>query len=461
MNDRMRDAAVLVGAGLFGTLLLAPLWIAFGVWLGRAGEPAVLAWFPPIGSLLGAVCCAARPLRRWLQLAAGLPFAAAGAALAVSALGASGLFAAAAGALLYFGWVQGVTVSDRIGDTKWQWLGLILYFAAAIVYSQAEMFAGAVPLLTWLGAASLVIALFVANGLFLNAAAYSNRRDAVPGVLRRHNRLMIGGVLALIVLLTVLFGNAFGKLLIAVIRALLSLLPRGTEEAAPPDSPEPEIAITPFPPPEEGGVRTMILDFIFYALGTIVIVALLYLVGRWLYKNGGETIRYWMDRLLSFLARQRRPAAEEAGDTDEETDVFSWETVAKRFQGTWLGRLLMRNRDVKWEDLGTNRERVRWLYRRWLLEAVESGYEPRRAMTPRETAEDVRAWRSERAAKGSRLFGRGDGAAGGSGGAGGAGDGTGGEALADLYDRVRYGAADVSDADVRRARAAAGLKPDE
>lgn len=459
MSERMRPAAVQIGAGLFGTLLLAPLWITLGAWLAWAGEPAAAAALGPLGSLLGAVVCAARPLRRWVQLLLALALGAGGVAFCSAVLGASPLAALPAGAALLYGFLQGVTVAERIGDTRWQWFGLLLYFAAAILYSQVELFAPAVPLLTWSGAASLAIALFVANGVFLTAASYSNRRGAVPGALRRHNRLLLGGVLALIALLTALFGNAFGKLLYAILRGLLSLLPRGEEgEEAPEEPAGPNLERPPLPPPEPGGERAMILDFIAYALGTLIMLGLLFLAARWLYRNGGERFRSLVERILSFLRRQRAPDAEEAGYTDEETGVFSWDTVGRRFRDTWLGRLFARGRETKWEDLRTNRERIRWLYRRWLTGAAESGYEVRRALTPRETAADVLAWQAERG-KGRGLFGRG--AAGESSAAGAAGSGgAGAETLAELYDRVRYGDADVSDGDVRRARAAAGLKPD-
>ena len=429
-------------------LLLLPVWLGLYAWLRPSGPVAAAAAAGlAAASLLGAAS-SLRWSRRWQQLGfallAGAFFGWAAFAFLASAAAPTWAIAAGGATIGFFVLLQGTTATERADAPQWLWYGLALYFVAAVVYPRLDALRDTVPALTIGGAASLAIALFSSNGTFLRGATLAaSRTRSVPAALRRHNRAMMGVVLLVVVALTAAFGNAFGKLIFAFLRWLFGMLPQGAPAEEPP-APEPAPPSRPegLPPAEgEPGWFAQLLAMLAYAVGITTVGLLLYLLGRWLYRNGGGLLREWLRRLAAFLSRSGR-GSEDAAYVDEETTVFSWETVGKRVRESWLGRLVSRDRAERWEDQRTNAERVRFLYRRWLRSAVDAGYEPRRHLTPRETEADVLAWAAARPASGrgaSSAIGDGGGAAG---------------ALVEQYDRVRYGDASPSDDDVERARRA-------
>lgn len=388
----------------FELLLLLPVWLALFGWLAPYGAEAAWLALAPAASFLGVA--AGRWLgRRWQQLAVAA-MAAAAAAYAAASAGADWRVVAAAGAVGGFAPLQGMTIGERASDARWHWAGLGLYFVAAVLFPRLDALQASVPLLTAAGAVCLAVAL------------------------RRHNRLLMGALLLVAAGLTAAFGNAFGKLLYALLRGLFALLPAGEPEAPPPAEAPPPPAMEGLPEPAgEPGLLFLILDILGYAVGALAALALLTALGIWLYRHAGSALRAWLRRLASFLARPTR-APEEAAYTDEESGVFSWEAVGRRMRDTWIGRLLSREREPRWEELRTNRDRVRWLYRSWLRAAAGAGHAPSRASTPREAAEAA-----------ARAGERRPGAA-----------AAGVQALAELYDRVRYGEEDASDEAVERLR---------
>lgn len=442
-----RQAVYRMAASAFGLLLLLPVWLMLDGWFAMSGEPrAAIAAIPAL-SLLGAAA-GVRLTRRWQQI---LPAVAAGAlvgAAAAGPLGLAPLAAAALGAAAAFAWMQGVTVGERMHDTVWHWFGLGLIFCASVVYPYVDWLEPTTSILTTGGVACLIVSLFVTNGLFLRGASLSERQDRkVPASLRRHNRLLMSVLLVAAVLLTVLFGNAFGRLVLAGLRWLFGLLGKDnaeiTEEVAPREPPPP-----PQPMPSEGepSLITQILQIAFYVVGTAICAAILIGAGYWLYRNAGGVLREWVQRVTAFL-RKTPEVKDEGGYTDEESGVFSWEAVGRRMKETWLGRLLSRGREERWEDQRTNRDRVRWLFRHWMSKAVDGGYEPKRSFTPRETAADVLKWSSSGTANGRAV--RGADAAQPNAAQGKA------SVLVELYDRVRYGDADAGDDEIERAKRAA------
>ncbi|WP_309118877.1 DUF4129 domain-containing protein [Paenibacillus sp.] len=417
-------------------LLLLPVWLALYAWL----RPPGVAW-AAVGIAAASFAGAAASLRwnrRWQQLGLGLLI---GAAFFGSLLlaGADERLAAVGAGVGFIAALQGLTVRERNEAPQWLWYGLALYFVAAIVYPRVDALRDTVTALTIGGAVSLAVALFASNGTFLRGASLaSSRTRSVPATLRRHNRAMMAAVLLVVIALTAAFGNAFGKLLFAFFRWLFGLLPNeAPAEEAPAPEPPPQTMPEGLPAAEgEPGLWAQILDIIGYAIGIAAALALLFWLGRWLYRNAGELLREWLRRLAAFLTRSGR-APEDAAYVDEETTVFSWESAFKRVRESWLGRLVARSRAERWEDQRTNAERVRYLYRRWLRTAVDAGYESRRHLTPRETEADVIAWAASRPTGRSGMP---------------ASDGDKASALVELYDRVRYGDAVPSDGDVERTR---------
>jgi hypothetical protein len=416
-------------------LLLLPVWLAIDAWIIPASMRGYWIAALPVLALFGALA-GQRWMVLWKQLGVSVATGAAAAYLlpgaGVSLLGIAAF--AAAGFAVFLG----LTVSGRISEPKWLWGGLAIYFIAAFLFPRISLLEGTVPLMTAAGLLCLAIALFATNRRFLRDATLANNRSAaVPAIMRNHNGMFIGSILVAAIVLTALFGNAFGGMLFALLRWLLHLL----LSAEPTEVPE---ELPPAPPPAnpgfqeaegESGLLGLILEIVGYVVGGVILLGLTAAVLYWLYKNFGGIVRVWVRRLLTFMRRSGRKA-ENDGYTDEETVVFSWEAVGRRMQESWLGRLVARSRTERWDDQATNRDRVRYLYRIWLRAAVDGGYEPKRQLTPKETASDIAEW-SDAAAKvqaSKRVGGESAGA------------------LLGLYYRARYGESDATDDEIEAVR---------
>lgn len=171
--------------------------------------------------------------------------------------------------------------------------------------------------------------------------------------------------------------------------AWLSRLSSGSEEAPPAEAPPEAIPPMPSVEPNEPGLLSMILNIGFYILGAAAILAVLYFILRWLYRNTGGILRRTMDRLLSLLRRET-PAV--SGYQDEETSLFNWEQTIQDFRQYMRSKLTPASRRDRWEGMDGSRERIRWLYRHWLRARHAEGYEVKPYLTPQETAADVAAW---------------------------------------------------------------------
>ncbi|HZG86662.1 hypothetical protein [Paenibacillus sp.] len=411
-------------------LMLLPVGLALHAWLASLGAAQAAAL--PALSFAGAAV-GFRWRRVWQRLLAAAAAGAAAAYALADGPAAAAAWAAAGG----FAALQGATTGDRMGAVKRHFIGLALYFAAAVAFPRLGALEETVPLLTAGGLLALAVALFAANGAFLRDAALSPKaKPAVPGALRRHNALIVGAVLLAAALLTAAFGNAFGRLLYAALRGLFGLLPDGAPAAPPAQEPPPPAAAPQLPGgAEEPGPLAAVWNALAYAVAALALIALVAAAGLWLYRHFGPLAKEWLKRLAAFLGRSAREP-EPAGYTDEETVVFSWDTALQRWRTSRFARLIARRREERWEELASNRDRVRFLYRSWLRSAVESGYAPRRELTPAETAADLREW-AEAVGEGRGKRRAAPGLP---------------PALLALYYRVRYGEADAGDAETEAAR---------
>lgn len=402
-------------------VLLLPAWILFAAFLRPPEFPVAGLGLLPLLSLAG-VLTGPRLHKLWqrgaVALGFGLAFAAAAFAWAggVGALGYGNVPSVAAfllqtAALLAAGVLcplQGMAVRNRQGSFRLYWAGLGLYFLAGIFFPRIEALQGTVPLITWTGVFSLATALFVTNHQYLRYSSHSgDSGERLPAGLRRHNRLFVGVIIALALLLAAGAGRWIGSLLLGWLRAVVRWLLRQPKEPAPLEQPEVEVQpLEPMIPVEthDSDLLSRILNFAFYAFGGLIIAALLGFALYWLYKNAGGIWRKAIDRLLSLLRRESA-TPEQAAYLDEETSLFTWESTLQGWRK--MGARLLRSgkSPERWEEMKDNRERVRYLYRLFLRKERERGYPIKPHLTPRETVEELRleAGRRDESAKASRT----------------------------------------------------------
>ncbi|QSF47277.1 hypothetical protein [Paenibacillus tianjinensis] len=415
-------------------LLFLPLWVLLEVYLPpKQGQIFLWIYMLPVLSLAGVllrqVCN-----RRWKQLLAALPIGAA-AGLLYGGMNISVLPLIAVCALFAY---LGMTAASRNYRQKTYVAGITVYFAAAIIYARVPELQPHLKLLTWSGSLCLILALLDSNISFLRYSSLAADPARLPSGMRRHNRLFVLLFVAAAGLLAAGAGKALGMLIWRTARLIIGWLTRllsGSEEAPPIEAPTPAAPLElPQTEVHESGLLSMIMEIIFYGMGAAVMLLLLYLGLRWLYKNTGGIFRRAIDALLLMLRRET--PQEHAAFQDEEENIFAWEKTIQGLREYWLNRLKPEYRKDRWESMDGSLERVRWLYRHWLGAKQAEGYEVKGFLTPSETGEDVTEWAENR--KQMRK--------------GGSGSEVSPDELLLLYNQARYGNDEASGKDLEQLK---------
>ncbi|WP_438447179.1 DUF4129 domain-containing protein [Gorillibacterium sp. sgz5001074] len=304
------------------------------------------------------------------------------------------------------------------------WMGLGACAPSIFLVHRSLQLDGFGDGLQWIGIGLFLAAVFLSNGSALKDATYGGRHVSAYGAkMRRFNRLLVTGFA-----LTVAAVSFWG-LIDAAARWVGRQLARLLGALLPDEGPPPEVkpSATPQPQGQEqmlppGGkpawiwvVLERILMVAFILAAAVLAVYLLRLVIR--------RLPGWLRAAGAWLAKYRRgqPEPEDAGYVDEVSSTRD----GRRDIGPWarLKRILRPEPGIRWEDLRTNGERIRYLYAQAVRRSVKAGLRWRAQWTPSETAAEA-----AKAQAGSPL------AAG----------------LSEAYERARYGAAEPDDAETAR-----------
>ncbi|KIL41791.1 hypothetical protein SD70_05475 [Gordoniibacillus kamchatkensis] len=441
LNGRIRRLLLFWLRGVTELLLYAPVWLIPAVYGFDTGYRQLLWLFHlPLAVLVGAL--SAHFVRRvWLRGV--LAFAAGaleGALLAPTFWWPGALIAAGSGAAVWRGMAV-TSAASRAADVPRYGVGIATYAISGIVCSRLPEWSAYMPWLTAAGIVSLAILLFRWNGQLLQRETLSAESRPVPAAARRHNRLMVAAVIVLSTFVAAATSEAVGRMLLQLLRELIGILAsapgkRQADVPPPPQPPPPQL-----PPPGEPGWLARALDLLVYVAGIAAAAAAILLLARSAYRRRRE-IAAWAGRMLAriaaLLGRASRPA-ENAGYTDEESVIWSWELAEKALKRSWLRRFAGGAAGVRWNELRSNGERVRYLYRQWLGRLRRAGFAAPGHLTPEEIRRAAADWEREAAAGRSSVSGAGSGQA---------------DKLIELYYKARYsgGDGDIADEDVELLR---------
>ncbi|AIQ47063.1 hypothetical protein R70723_15105 [Paenibacillus sp. FSL R7-0273] len=375
-------------ACLIEGLLFLPLWVFLQVYL--QSEQASLPWYSilPVLSLAG-VLLRHVIRRRWMQILASLPLGAAAGYL-IGGMEPDVIPFMAAGALFAY---LGMDAVNREHGLKTYAIGLMVYFAAVIIFARIPELQHTLTLLTCCGSLCLVLALLFTNTSFIRYNTFAAGTRRLPAGMRRYNWMYMLLFLIAVVLLASGAAKAIAILALGAVYTIIgflsSLLSRSEEtpirgQGTPTTQEFLQTEI------KEPGLLAVILDVLFYGLAAVAVAAGLYFGLRWLYRNSSGIFRRAVDALLSILRRENKQ--EQTAYQDEEVSIFAWEKTVQNFREYWRKRLKSGSRSDRWEAAEGSRERVRWLYRHWLTAKASEGYEVKAHLTPMETGEDIAEW---------------------------------------------------------------------
>jgi hypothetical protein len=321
------------------------------------------------------------------------------------------------------------------------WMGLALCAPSGFYIHRAEGLGSYSDGLAVIASVLFLLAILVGNSYSLSGGTYGGRgRNASARHMRRFNRLLVA-VFGLPIFLLSFWGLVDGAIGTAVKEALRWLL--GLMAGEPVEMPS-EPAATPGPQqsglPEPKGDPALIWVILEYLLMAVFIAAAAAFV-YYCFKGLSRWLPGWLKRVAAWFARRGNGQA-------EDPDPGYVDTVLSTREGKpggggpleRLKRLFQSRREVRWEDLADNRQRMRYLYAQAVRRAVRVGFRWQAEWTPAEAA----AAAAREAAKpkpglqaaaagqtAAKLLDR---------------------ELSDAYERARYGGPEPDDAEVARFR---------
>lgn len=247
----------------------------------------------------------------------------------------------------------------------------------------------------WLGILSLCIMLFMANSEQLHYESRSyEKSSALPRSILRQNRLWIVGMLAIVFIVgTIRQIQQFLHWLTHQLLVFLGLFEHWLLRRQPKNKTAENMGN---PAAIHGQVGShhnshfwQVLISVLGAVGYIVlflfIITLLFIL---IYRLLRILVRWLVHRFQGEAGESNI-----VGYEDEKEQIMNLKKMRKKMIGDmrdWWAR--MTERDPKWSDLLSAREKIRYLYRRFILKQAERGYHFKTHLTPNESAEDLNAF---------------------------------------------------------------------
>jgi|GEM_PF-5437915 len=315
---------------------------------------------------------------------------------------------------------RGSTLTYRAWEEHYplpvSWIGLIVYLLFSYLFTQGKMLLPYLPFFTLAGVVFILSTVFALNQRAMEKAVPSKGETlSLPRRMIKQNRSLIA-LLAIIVLLVGLFReikDAVASAAVTVAEWLLGVLEKlygGMRQVPLEDGGGPML-----PPAGETNpfwemVLTILLYIVAGAVGLFIIVCLSIV----LWKGLKRLYRV----VLDLLGRRSEPM--DQGYIDKRESLWDMGRMARRTLSRtrrWIRAAFMPRE--RWRDMADNRQRARFLYRRYIRRAMAAGFKPDPAATAADTIAAAHAY------AGSLP-----------------------ESLANIYADVRYGDREPADADI-------------
>ena len=306
-----------------------------------------------------------------------------------------------------------------LADNEWRtifgtgpiYIGLIIHGVALFLFWRIPLLESYVPILVYSNIAAFIIALIRLNRLHLQDAVLStDKKPVVPLGVLKFNSLLLGGVILFMMVLASWkqFIDAIrwivGSIFVMIFRAmnwLMNLLIFETPGEQPMEEQAPD-----FIPPlnseeyQANPFWEMVIQIVGYMILIGIVIALLYLIFRVVYKIGRWLWEYFLN-----IIQTKSDALQEGTYVDEKEMLLDWEKTRKKYAQKLKDWLTKREACEKnWEELQSNAERIRYLYRKWIRQCISKGYAYKNHLTPTQIQQDIQSWSGEGDAKKEELI---------------------------------------------------------
>jgi hypothetical protein len=338
----------------------------------------MLAWIAGLIGFysLGYLACAWLHLNRWYSLLLVGLCCSGVMVYGVFGLTISGVVTGLFGLYLFF---RGTFIAKQnwldVFQIQIYWLGLAIYFVVAVIFRFLPAMRMYLPLLFWLGLISIAITLLITSQERIIQESLLERegRHLVSNKQLWHSRILSIGILLIITFAAGLRQIADGlfwlmKFIFFIAEKIMKLTALKTVEAPSEEPHAPMKLIN----PKDPNAFIVWLEKILYVLFIVIAsAAALYLI----YILAKQLVRL-IRRLYNWL--NGRINENEGKQTirfeDETSRLATAGGLIKNYSmkvADWLEQL--RKREVKWTDLTTNADRIRYLYRIFVMKSLSKG----------------------------------------------------------------------------------------
>lgn len=333
------------------------------------------------------------------------------------------------GLLLWVSYIVGIILLFRgvlLVEHGWEevfppaalWVGILIYFVSYFFFKHSIELRPYADLVEWMGFVYTGISLIIFNLQQLKSATLSKEDEPSLSVtVLLHNRLLVAITFLLIIILAnfnrfkqavLWLVNAIMLLIAKVILFLSNLVSMSDQEGEIPPGGG-MMDILPETEPRAPNIFDYLFEVLAYVLVIAFVIALVAVLAMMFYKIIKRLIK-----ALVRLIQQGEWIEADAGYVDVKEKVMDIKTLGKEYVNRWKDWLTsLIEKEPRWEDLSDVTEKVRYLYRQFLISCMGLGYHPKNYMTPNEIKEDLKGWNEE---KGRQA-----------------------EALVPLYNLVKYG----------------------
>lgn len=286
---------------------------------------------------------------------------------------------------------------ENIFPRQMWWLALIFYMVGGFFYSRVIVLKDYFPYVMVCGFIQVIISLIMLNFRQLgDATLIRDRKPVVPPSIKRQNGMLLFITIALITIIAsfneikAFFKRAFKQIANWIIQLIMAIHALFEREPIPEGTPE---GLSDFPFQQDMIQRNPILELIFDIIEVVLLILCSAIVIYLIYigiKKLVSIISAWLKELF----KERDLYEESYGYIDEKESLIDIKELRDRYAEkikNWIESIW--ERQPRWEDLNTNTERIRYIYRATILKYLKEGYRYKNHMTPKEIEKDVERWR--------------------------------------------------------------------
>lgn len=273
-------------------------------------------------------------------------------------------------------------------------ISLLTYFITYLIYSRISGLLIYQPFLLIGGLIATVSSLIMVNSDVLMKASRADLKNSTSlPVVKKNNRLITFIMLVVISIIasySVLMDYTTRALratflfLIRLIDIIMNFLTSPV-----PGGPMPGEEQSPFLPPVEGGSTSPIWDTIIIIFSYLIMAVLAIFIIRFALKLAHK-LYLAIVKLIKRLLYDYKQVDGSGGYNDEKESLMDWQSLRHNYATNikdWIERIL--KNEPKWSDLTDNRQRIRYLYRHFVLRCISSGYSFKASLTSDETINEL------------------------------------------------------------------------